>query len=41
VFSFKLFNLAIYNRYRIFKLRIVREIKGKTIVSYEKLRLVV
>jgi hypothetical protein len=41
VFSFKLFNPAIHDGYRIFKSRIVREIKGKTMVPYEKSRLVV
>ncbi|KAF1934571.1 hypothetical protein EJ02DRAFT_490997 [Clathrospora elynae] len=41
VFSFELFDLAIHNRHRIFKLRMVRKVKGKTMVPYKKSRLVV
>jgi hypothetical protein len=41
VFSFELFDPTEHSRYRIFKSRMVREVKGKTMVPYEKSRLVV
>ncbi|EDU46200.1 conserved hypothetical protein [Pyrenophora tritici-repentis Pt-1C-BFP] len=41
VFSFELFDPTLHGGYRIFKSRMVREVKGKTMVPYEKSRLVV
>ncbi|KAF2743710.1 hypothetical protein M011DRAFT_378845, partial [Sporormia fimetaria CBS 119925] len=41
VFSFELFDPVIHSGYRIFKSRMVREVKGKTMAPYEKSRLVV
>jgi hypothetical protein len=41
VFSFELFDPDVYTGYRIFKSRIVREVKGKTMVPYEKSRLMI
>ena len=41
VFSFELFDPTIHGGYRVFKSRMVREVKGKTMVPYEKSRLVV
>ena len=41
VFNFELFDPTVHGGYRIFKSRMVREVKGKTLVPYEKSRLVV
>lgn len=41
VFSFELFDSTVHRGFRIFKSRMVREVKGKTMVPYEKSRLVV
>ena len=41
VFNFELFDPTEHGGYRIFKSRMVREVKGKTLVPYEKSRLVV
>jgi len=41
VFSFELFNPTVHDGHRIFKSRMVREVKGKTMVPYEKSRLVI
>ena len=41
VFSFELFDSTVHGGFRIFKSRMVREVKGKTMVPYEKSRLVV
>jgi len=41
VFSFELFDPSTHSGYRIFKSRMVREVKGKTMVPYEKSRLVI
>jgi hypothetical protein len=41
VFSFELFDPDVYTGYRIFKSRMVCEVKGKTMVPYEKSRLVI
>ena len=41
MFSFELFDPAVHSGYRIFKSRMVREVKGKTMVPYKKSRLVV
>ena len=41
VFSFELFNPNEHGGYRIFKSRLVREVKGKTMIPYEKSRLVI
>ena len=41
VFNFKLFGPTVHSGYRIFKSRLVREVKGKTLVPYEKSCLVV
>ncbi len=41
VFSFELFDPHKHGAHRIFKSRLVREVKGKTMVPYEKSRLVV
>ncbi|EDU43469.1 conserved hypothetical protein [Pyrenophora tritici-repentis Pt-1C-BFP] len=38
VFSFELFDPTLHGGYRIFKSRMVREVKGKTMVPYEKSR---
>ena len=41
VFKFKLYNKELHSRIRIFKSRLVREVKGKTTKPYEKSRLVI
>ena len=41
VFSFELFDEVQHGQYRLFKSRMVREIKGKTDKPYEKSRLVI
>lgn len=41
VFEFRLFNEALHRGIRIFKSRLVREVKGKTSKPYEKSRLVI
>ncbi|KAF1937171.1 hypothetical protein EJ02DRAFT_63582, partial [Clathrospora elynae] len=41
VFSFELFDPTVHSGFRIFKSRMVREVKGKTMVPYKKSRLVV
>ncbi|KAF1934617.1 hypothetical protein EJ02DRAFT_490487 [Clathrospora elynae] len=41
IFSFELFDPTVHGGYCIFKLRMVRKVKGKTMVLYEKSRLVV
>jgi hypothetical protein len=41
VFHFIKFNLDLHGDQRLFKIRLVREVKGKNIKPYEKSRLVV
>jgi hypothetical protein len=41
VFEFELYNKELHGRIRIFKSRLVREVKGKTTKPYEKSRLVI
>jgi hypothetical protein len=41
VFKFKLYDKKVHRRTRIFKLRLVREVKGKITKPYKKSRLVI